>query len=301
MAATDDFISYLKGDRAFSARSVEAYGDALRRFSTFLQEKEEDLTPDKADTDLIRQWMAHRMAEGVSARTVALQLSALRAYYKYLLRTGRIERDPTRLLRNPKVHRRLPTFVKQSEMDSLFDKVAFADNFTGRRDRTMLLTFYHTGLRVSELIGLTLADVDCDEGELKVTGKRNKQRIIPFATELADALRSYIHERLHLTNAPTAPSEVGRLPLFVTPQATPLSYPQVRAMVAHYLGLVTYQKKRSPHVLRHTFATAMLNNGADLEAIKQLLGHESIGTTEVYTHTTFADLKKEYELAHPRA
>ena len=237
--------------------------------------------------------MAEEMQNGSSARYVAKHLSALRSFYRYLLRMDRVRKDPVRLVKNPKIHTSLPTFLKQQEVDRLFDDVEFPDNFIGLRDRTILLTFYHTGLRLSELIGLDLSSVDLSARELKVTGKRNKQRIIPFGSELHQELLRYRRARLEQPTEDTA--------LFIGPKGSRMTKAQVQTMVKHYLSFVTTQKKKSPHVLRHTFATAMLNNGAELEAIKELLGHASVFTTEVYTHTTFADLKKEYEHAHPRA
>ena len=234
------------------------------------------------------------MERGTDARTVSKALSALRSLYRYLLRTARVERDPVRLVHNPKVHAKLPTFVRQAEMDRLFDDTPFPDTYEGERDRTILLTFYSTGIRLSELTGLTLGDVDCRAGELKVTGKRNKQRIVPFGPDLQQAMQHYLLRRsATFADAPRA--------LFLTAKGKPVSQQQVSKWVKQYLSLVTTQKKKSPHVLRHTFATVMLNNGADLEAIKELLGHAGIATTEVYTHTTFAELVKEYQQAHPRA
>lgn len=295
MCMVESFLSYLQADRGYSVRTIDTYRESLQALECFFKGLEDSLDWTTLDVDVVRSWMVSSMNGGKSTRTVAKDLAAVRSFYKYLLRMGSIKSDPVRLLRNPKVHSTLPTFLKQKEIDRLFDDVTFPNTPEGCRDRTILLTFYHTGVRVSELTGLNLADVDLSQGELKVTGKRNKQRIIPFGMELSGALRSYI--------ASVGSSEDnGRLtPLFHNGPGERITAQQVRTVVKHYLSLVTTQKKKSPHVLRHTFATAMLNNGADLEAIKELLGHQSITTTEVYTHTTFADLRKEYEQAHPRA
>ena len=293
MNAVEDFMNYLAADRGYSQQTLTTYREALTTFQIFYSSISQELTWQTVDADIVRRWMAAEMERGRTARTVVKKLSALRSFYKYLLRMERIDHDPVRLVKNPKIHIPLPTFLKQSEIDRLFDQVTFPDDYEGLRDRTILLTFYHTGVRVSELVGLNPGDIHFDEGELKVTGKRNKQRIIPFGQELREALQHYMLIREELF-----PDEQ---PLFLTVKAQRMTKAQVLNVVKHYLSLVTTQKKKSPHVLRHTFATAMLNNGADLEAIKELLGHESISTTEVYTHTTFADLKKEYELAHPRA
>ena len=293
MNEVEDFLNYLAADRGYSQQTLTTYRESLTTFQIFYSSISQELNWYTLDADIVRRWMATEMERGRTARTVCKKLSALRSFYKYLLRMERIDHDPVRLVKNPKVHIPLPTFLKQSEIDRLFDQVVFPDDYEGLRDRTLLLTFYHTGIRVSELIGLNPADIHWDEGELKVTGKRNKQRIIPFGNELREALTHYIAVRNELFADEEA--------LFLSVKAQRLTKTMVQRIVKYYLSLVTNQKKKSPHVLRHTFATAMLNNGADLEAIKEILGHESISTTEVYTHTTFADLKKEYELAHPRA
>lgn len=289
----DDFLAYLAGDRAYSPRTVSTYEISLRSFEQYFRLLDEQLTWYTVDTDIVRRWMMHEMQRGIDARTMARELSSLRAIFRYLLRMQRITKDPVRVVRNPKIHRKLPTFVKQSEMDRLLDGVTYPDTYEGLRDHTILLTFYTTGIRVSELAGLNIRDVDLQQGELKVTGKRNKQRIIPFGDELKAALEEYKAQLTALYPQNEA--------LFVNSRGKRISIAQVYNIVRFYLSLVTTQKKKSPHVLRHTFATVMLNNGADIEAIKELLGHESIATTEVYTHVTFADLKKEYEQAHPRA
>ncbi|MEE0904121.1 MAG: tyrosine-type recombinase/integrase [Prevotellamassilia sp.] len=294
MEVIKPFLTYLAGDRGYSPRTVATYHDCLTHFQAYFRSKDESLDWHTLDEDVVRSWMVHEMERGTDARTVSKALSALRSLYRYLLRTARVERDPVRLVHNPKVHAKLPTFVRQAEMDRLFDDTPFPDTYEGERDRTILLTFYSTGIRLSELTGLTLADVDCQAGELKVTGKRNKQRIVPFGPDLQQAMQHYLLRRsATFADAPRA--------LFLTAKGKPVSQQQVAKWVKQYLSLVTTQKKKSPHVLRHTFATVMLNNGADLEAIKELLGHAGIATTEVYTHTTFAELVKEYQQAHPRA
>lgn len=293
MQYIEDFLLYLCAERGYSQRTADTYGASLRDFCRFCMSLEGQPDWKHVDADVVRQWMAAEMQRGCTGRYVAKQLSALRSFYRYLLRMQRVQHDPVRLVKNPKVHLPLPTFLKDSEIDRLFDDVTYPEGFEGQRDRLVLLTFYHTGIRLSELRGLDVSDVDLMRGELKVTGKRNKQRIVPFGEELCSALKTYVELRAQMACADGA--------LFVTLKGKRMTKVQVYGLVRHYLSLVTTQKKKSPHVLRHTFATAMLNHGADLEAIRDLLGHESIRTTEVYTHTTFADLKKEYERAHPRA
>lgn len=294
MSAIEDFLNYLKADRGYSLQTVRSYSDSLLSFETFFRSLDAQLTWERIDVDVIRRWMSVEAERCKTSRTICKELSALRSFYKYLLRTKRIEKNPMRLVSNPKMTVPLPTFLKQSEIDELFDQVIFPDTNEGLRDRTILLLFYHTGIRVSELVGLNRSAINLMQRELKVTGKRNKQRIVPFGEELENALNVYLLRRDELEAFdPEA--------LFLNAKSKRISVAQVRRVVHQYLALVTTQKKKSPHVLRHTFATAMLNNGADLEAIREILGHESIDTTVVYTHTTFADLKKEYERAHPRA
>lgn len=298
MQEIEHFLSYLLADRGYSQQTVLTYRMALTAFARYMEALDASLTWSTLDGDVVRRWMAGLMEEGENARTISKKLSALRSFYKYELRMGRVQHDPVHMIRCPKVHTPLPTFLKQSEIDRLFDDIQFPPGFKGLRDRTILLTFYHTGIRVSELLGLDETDVDLAASELKVTGKRNKQRIVPFGNELTDGLTRYtamLHEQC------AAGSQRPDNALFVTEKGKRMTMAQVQRVVRQYLALVTTQKKKSPHVLRHTFATQMLNNGADIEAIKELLGHSSVTTTEVYTHTTFADLKKQYKLAHPRA
>lgn len=293
MQEIDDFLAYLLADRAYSPQTVATYREALEECEAYMSQLDDTLTWRTLHVDVVRRWMAQLMDDGCGARTVNKKLSALRSFYRYLLRMKRVEHNPLSLLRNPKAVKSLPVFLRESEMDRLFDDVMFSPNYEGARDRLILLTFYTTGIRLSELVGLNVADVNLSLQELKVTGKRNKQRIVPFGQELCQAFREYI-PLLRQTGGENAA-------LFLSLKGQRISRGQVQRVVKHYLSLVTSQKKRSPHVLRHTFATVMLNNGADLETIRELLGHESVATTEVYTHTTFADLKKAYEQAHPRA
>lgn len=294
MNEIEEFISYLLADRGYSPRTMESYRQSLCLLQEFFTRIDDQLTWQTIDADIVRRWMAEQKDKGLSSRTICHQLSAVRTFYKYQMRLGRVKSSPVRLIRAPKCSKPLPTFLKSAEIDQLFDVVNFPNDFMGNQCRTILLTFYHTGIRLSELIGLNVADVNFVHNELKVTGKRRKQRIVPFGSELAEALRQHIELRQQQTIlTPEA--------LFLTRSGRRTNKSLIERIVHRYLSIVTTQRKKSPHVLRHTYATAMLNNGADLEAIKELLGHESVATTEVYTHTTFADLKKEYKLAHPRA
>lgn len=290
----DEFRMYLSGDRGYSPRTISTYVSDLSAFSEYLRSVDANLRWDDVDGDLVRRWVMERMKHHTAPQTVKRQLSTLRSFFKYRHRMGRGDANPVRYVGNPKVENRLPTYVKESEMERLFEVEAFGDDFIGRRNRLLVLLLYTTGVRVSELMGLTLSSLDLEKGELKVTGKRNKQRIVPFGEELKKELKDYLELRSQSVPA------VGNH-LFVRIDGRQMQYHEVRLVVRNALSMVTTLKKKSPHVLRHTFATAMLNNGAELEAVKELLGHESLAATEVYTHATFAELKKEYEQAHPRA
>ena len=247
--------------------------------------------------DIVRQWVVEMMDKGNAATSVRRRLSALRSFYKFLLRRGLVTKDPVHNMSSPKAEKRLPAFVRESEMDRLFDGDFFPEGYQGCRDRMILLTFYTTGIRLSELVGLRQKDVDLDQMQIKVTGKRNKQRIIPYGDEYGDSLRTYFAQREEFVQGKSVSDS-----LFLDEKTlAQMQPPKVRSIVKHYLSLVTTQQRNSPHVLRHSFATAMLNHQADLQSVKELLGHESLSTTEIYTHTTFEQLKEMYNQAHPRA
>ena len=284
----ESFLKYLKLERNYSEKTIVAYSEALMSFEHFISEVDGNLTLPTVDGDLIRQWVVTLMEEGRVASTVNARLSALRSFYKFLLRQGDITSNPTQGLMGPKKKKALPSFVRESDMDRLLDTVAFEDSFEGCRDRMILEMFYVTGIRSAELVGLDDGDVDCFSLCLKVAGKRNKQRIIPFGEELRDELLEYIQRRN------VAVPNRADLSLFVSNKGTRIRQDQVYEIVKRNLSKVVTIKKRSPHVLRHTFATTMLNNGADLSSVKELLGHQSLRTTEIYTHTTFEELKQIY-------
>ena len=291
---TDDFLSYLALERNYSPRTVGEYRDDLDAFESYYKEMDGTLSWATIDEDVVRDWLVSMMEAGRAATTVNRRLSALRTFYKFLLKRGRVERDPVRDIQGPKKRKPLPVFVKEREMDRLLDGAFFGDGFSGKRDKLMLEMFYVTGIRLSELTGLDTCDVDRGRRVVKVTGKRNKQRVVPFGDELDALLEDYFAAR--------DAAGAGRDgPMFVDGKGRRISSCRVRRTVQKYLGLVTTLKKRSPHVLRHTFATSMLNHDADLETLKELMGHESISTTEVYAHTTFEELKRMYNQAHPRA
>lgn len=290
----NQFLNYLRYERNASAQTVQTYEEALKEFESYLVFKDNGLSPATADTDLIRDWMESLMDKGNTASTINKKLSALRSFYRFALKRNLVERDPAHCVTGPKKSKPLPQFLREGEMDRLLDGLEWDNSFNNIRARTILLLFYETGLRRSELVGLNDEDIDFTTSQLKVTGKRNKQRIIPFGEELATELHRYMTVR-------DAQFGDGHEALFLSDKGLRISGEQVYEIVRKYLSAVTSLKKRSPHVLRHTFATAMLNNGAGLEGIKNLLGHESVSTTEIYTHTTFEQLKRVYKEAHPRA
>ena len=290
----DLFLDYLKLERNYSPATVKHYRDDLKEFERFFQELDLQLSWETIDSDIVRRWMEAMMDRGNAASSVNRRLSALRSFYRYALRRNLVEKDPVHGIQGPKRKRPLPQFLKEFEMDRLLDENMWTDCYKDVLARTIIVTFYETGIRISELIGLNDKDVDYINCEIKVTGKRDKQRIIPFGDELSETLISYQHRR-------TAEMKCESEAFFRTEKGERVTDAQVRQIVKTNLSKVSTLKKRSPHVLRHTFATAMLNHEAGLESVKKLLGHESLSTTEIYTHTTFEQLKKVYKNAHPRA
>jgi len=291
----ESFLDYLRYERNASARTVGEYRDDLKAFESFFKELDSNLSWENLDTDVAREWVVSMMEHGNKASSVQRRLSALRSMYRFLLQRGYVQHDPVHHLTAPKKERVLPAFIREEDMTRLLeDPQMFEESFEGRRDHLIIAMFYETGLRVSELVGLNLDDLNLSMQTLKVTGKGNKQRIVPFGENLLHLINIYIGERSSL-------EAVDGQALFVSSKGGRVKGQAVRKMVKEKLGLVTMQQKRSPHVLRHTFATTMLNHHADLQSVKELLGHSRLATTEIYTHTTFEELKKEYQHAHPRA
>lgn len=288
------FLKYLSAVRGRSPLTVSTYTSTLRNLERFLLTQDTEIDWTLVDKDRIRLWVAACMERGLKPPTVKRSLCALRTFFRYLMLEGVVDKSPMQLIPNPKAGHPLPVYVRESEMDRLLDGITFPDDFIGRRDHLILLTFYSTGIRLSELIGIDTADVGWERAELRVLGKRNKHRVVPLGPEMLHALRSYAAEREQLCAVPDGPLFVDRKGRRLRPEA-------VRSVVRCYLSLVTTVEKRTPHVLRHTFATVMLNNGADLEAVKNLLGHDSIATTQIYTHTNFREMQRAYAAAHPHS
>ena len=289
------FLNYLRYERNRSVLTVQRYEEALRTFEAYFKNKDSHLSWESVDSDVIRDWMESMMDNGAMASTVNNCLSAVRSFFRFALSRKLVAKDPAHVVKGPKKEKPLPHFVREKEMDELLDEKQWdASNIKDVRARTILLVFYETGIRLAELIGLDDEDIDFVQHQLKVTGKRNKQRLVPFGEELERAILQYVSKRdEQLVREDHA--------LFVNDKGKRVGRTMVTNIVRDNLTLVTTQQTRTPHVLRHSFATAMLNNGAGLESVKKLLGHESIATTEIYTHTTFEQLKRIYKKAHPRA
>ena len=290
-----DFLNYLRYERNRSELTVRNYEKGLKDFESYFKNRDCHLSWESVDSDIIRDWMESMMDKGDMASTVNNRLSAVRSFFRFALSRGLVANDPAHHVKGPKKKKPLPQFVREGDMDRLMDvPEMWNDNYKDMRARTIILLFYTTGIRLAELIGLDDQDVDFVNHQLKVTGKRNKQRIVPFGEELEHALKEYVAQR---DGQPLKRESA----LFLNDKGCRMKRCQVEQIVKDGLSRVTTMKKRSPHVLRHTFATAMLNNGAGLESVRKLLGHASVATTEIYTHTTFEQLKRVYKDAHPRA
>ena len=287
------FIQYIRYERNYSDHTIGAYTNDLRQFDLYI-EKEAGLSELKdVDSDVVRNWIVSLLNQKISPVSVNRKLSSLKSFFKFLLKLGIIDSTPMRLISGPKTKKPLPYFIKDAEMEALLDGDGFDADFEGIRDRLIIEMFYDTGIRCSELAGIKKTDVDYESSLLKVTGKRNKQRLIPFASGLKDLILAYNEVRVKI---PETESEW----LLVRKNGNQLSSGIVYQIVTKRLSNIPLLAKRSPHVLRHSFATSMLNNGAELNAVKELLGHSSLASTSVYTHTTYEELKKVYH-AHPRA
>ncbi len=292
----EQFLNYLQYERNRSELTVKSYGDDLRAFEAYFKQLDNhEISWESVDSDIIRDWMESMMDKGNSVSSINRRLSALRSLYRFALSRNLVAKDPAHNVSGPKKSKPLPQYLRESQMNQLLDDIQWdLSTFNNMRARTIIILFYETGMRLAELMGLDDASIDLTNAEVKVTGKRNKQRIIPMGDELVRVLAEYRQFRdTHVARKCEA--------FFVTEKGERMTRAQVRNEVKKHLSKVTSMKKRTPHVLRHTFATAMLNNDAGIESVKKLLGHESLSTTEIYTHTTFEQLKKVYSNAHPRA
>ncbi len=289
----NSFLDYLTYEKNYSGYTIRSYTKDLNQFKAFVEERKEGMfVPVEIDSDIVRNWVVYLLDNRLSPVSVNRKLSSLKSFFKFLMKQGEVTTNPLRFVTGPKTRKSLPFFVKEKEMDLLLDGDSFGDDFEGVRDRLILELFYETGIRRSELIGLRDRDIDFSGMLIKVTGKRNKQRLVPFAERLKSLMLAYIKVRKR--DVPVADEW-----FFVRKNGMQLSVGILYLIVRRKLSEIPMLGKCSPHVLRHSFATSMLNNGAELNAVKELLGHSSLSSTSIYTHTTFEELKKVYH-AHPR-
>lgn len=287
------FIDYLSFEKRSSAHTISAYKKDLEQFFQYLQTHYQVSSPKEVEHTFVRSWMAYLMENGISAKAINRKLSSLRSFFTYLIKQGLLDKNPLSKIIAPKIPKRLPSFIPKNSIDELFENIHFSNDFKGKRDQLIFDVFYSTGIRLSELVNIKKSDIDTSNKTIKVLGKRNKERIIP----VSEALLSKINEFLKFTDANIKTAENY---LFLTEKGKKI-YPRlVYTIVNTYLSRVATIKQKSPHVLRHTFATHMLENGADINAIKEILGHSSLSATQVYTHNTIEKLKNVYNKAHPR-
>lgn len=289
----DNYLQFIRLEKNLSPHTVVAYRCDLEQWEQFLTDGKEALDVKSVTTGDIRAWMLHLNKQGDSARTMRRKVQAVRSFYKWLMKQGMASDSPAAAVELARIPKRLPQLVRTSSMDELLDQEIDETDFVQVRNRLIVMMLYETGMRRAELLDLLDRNVDTASGELKVHGKRDKDRIIPFGTELAQAIDSYRLLRDELVR--------GCEHFFVKEDGNPLYPMLVYRIVRRALQEVGVTSKRSPHVLRHSFATAMLNDGAAINSVKELLGHESLATTQIYTHVTFSELKNNYKLAHPRA
>lgn len=294
MLLIEKYIRYLRYEKNYSLHTEISYSEDLSQFVEFLAEYFSDTDIKHVDRDIIRMWIVSMMERKISARSVNRKLSAVKSFYRYLQKIGEVTVNPASKINGPKVGRPIPAFANSADMEKVLDQEDYGDSFESLRDHIIIELFYVTGIRRAELIGLKDVDVDFSSETIQVTGKRNKQRLIPFSDGMKQSLEQYIAVRN---------KEVGNQSgcLFVKNNGEPLYPMLVHRIVTSNLQQIETLAKVSPHVLRHSFATGMLNNGADINAVKELLGHASLAATEIYTHTSFEELKRIYNKAHPRA
>ncbi len=292
---SEKFLEHISQVKRYALHTVISYKNDLNQFELFLGEHFGMHDCHLAGPAMIRSWLAELSRQGLARSTFNRKVSTLRSFYKYLEKSEVIKANPLLKINSLKKDRRLPVFVEEDKLNTLFERAAFGNNFKDLRDLLMLELFYTTGIRLSELINLRHGDIDTQGLQLKITGKGNKERIIPMLGEAADIFHAYCIEKTKRFGM------VAGDWVFVTDKGKKLYPVFVHRRVNHYLGMITTKSKKSPHVIRHSFATHMLNHGADLNAIKELLGHSNLSATQVYTHNTIEKIKHVYKQAHPKA
>lgn len=287
------FLDYLQFEKRYSIHTIEAYRNDLEQFFLFLADTFDSPEISKILPTFIRTWLASLKSDDISSKSINRKASSLKSFFKYQMKMGKLEVSPMVTVHTPKISKRLPEFVLEDDMQTLFYHVEFPDDWKGKTERLVLLLFYSTGMRLTELITIKEGDVDFSKSQIKVLGKGNKERIVPISAEMKDSLKEYVAEKSVVIE--------GITNLFTDEKGKALQQRKVYTFVNQYLSTITTIKKKSPHILRHSFATHLMNNGASLNAVKELLGHSSLASTQVYTHNTIDKLKDVFNKAHPKA
>ena len=284
-----EFINYIQSEKRYSVYTITSYKVDLNQFFNYLIEEYKIDTPKNVTFKIVRNWISYLLESGLKARSVNRKISSLKSYFKFLVISNYSDSNPTLKITSPKTSKRLPVFIEKEKINSLLDAKFFDDNFIGCRDKLIIELFYFTGIRLSELLNISIKDVDFNNSQIKVLGKRNKERLIPLTYTLISELKNYINKH-----------NLNRY-LFVDENNKKLYSKKVYRIVNKYISKVSSVKKKSPHILRHSFATHMLNNGADINAIKEILGHANLSATQIYTHNSIKKLKNVHKQAHPKA
>lgn len=293
--AIESFLAYVSLEKKYSPHTVKAYGTDLHEFKSFCEDTFEEPDIERVSYPLIRSWIVSLVNNAISNRTINRKIASLKAYYRFLQRMGTIEINPLAKHKALKTSKKIEVPFSEAEMGALLQEVSFGDGFVGIRDRLIVELLYTSGIRRAELIGLKCADLDLIEGTMKVLGKRNKERVIPLLQSTVTLFTAYLAERRVLQNI------VDGAYVFLSKTGHKIYETLVYRVINRYLSEVSLKAKRSPHILRHTFATHLLNKGADMNSVKELLGHSSLASTQVYTHNSIAELKKVHLASHPRS
>ncbi|MEQ8713548.1 MAG: tyrosine-type recombinase/integrase [Cyclobacteriaceae bacterium] len=292
----ESFLKYIEYEKRYSPHTISSYKGDLERFLQFVNKEYQTNQIQEINHAVIRSWIIYLSESGIGARSINRKIAALKSYFKFLLKREVIEENPTQRLKPLKVEKKLPSFVRESEMDQMLDHFQFSEDFGGYRDRLVIELLYGTGIRLSELINLRKADVNLFENHIKVLGKRNKERIIPISAFIVKLIKEYAKQ------VALQMGEANENEYLILTDKGDQTYPVfIYRLIRKYLEQFSHSDKKSPHVLRHTFATHLLNKGADLNAVKELLGHTSLAATQVYTHNSLDKLKKVFDQAHPKA
>ena len=291
--AIQSFLDYLKFEKRYSPNTLGSYQTDLEQFFHYTEDIFGTTGPGEFTAVIIRSWLASLKNNKISAKSINRKISSLKSFFKYLLKQGVIQQTPAATVISPRNSKRLPVYVEEKDTETLFKDVPFQDDWKGKTDRLVLLMFYHTGMRLSGLLGLKESQLDDSYGQIKVLGKGNRERIIPVSGDLLKEVKEYIMEK------PVRLENVSQI--FVNEKGKPLYPKYVYNLVHRNLAKVSTIRKKSPHVLRHTFATHLMNQGAELNAVKELLGHSSLAATQIYTHNTIEKLREVFQKAHPKA